>query len=538
MKKNIAVTILLLMTLPLFSQRQFVATFDNLPLLQSDTFWNGSDSSGKFVSANFTFPNNFNNQWKSWDGWSYSNMNDTVTAGFGNQYSCMESGALNGTSNFAVCSGSPWVIMPRKMGITGTYVTNAAFASISIRNGDGIAKKFGGADGNDPDWFLLKAIGYDGGTISDSTEIYLADYRFANNDSDYVLDRWTWFDLQALGDVDSIQFVLSSTDNGQHGMNTPSYFCMDDFNGVSDLRPDISSRFDEFNFSNDTFYNGSDLAGGFVSGAAFYPNSYDRQWNAWSGWAVSNMHDTSDKTIANQYSTFREGFFGGSYQAIGFGNPSIRLGYGNSIVKPRPHAARLIFVSNTVFGYNAIKNGTAFSKKFGGPSGDDPDYFILNIVGFDYNNEVTDTIEVVLADYRFEDNSKDFILKDWANLPLDEMIENTSIVRLEFSFESSDTGQYGINTPKYFAMQEFNFLYSGVADLTVETMDIYPNPASKYVDLGQFKGGELYLYDMNGHQLEFQRTGSRIDIEHLPAGGYFLKGLMNENAYIGKFIKI
>ena len=35
--------------------------------------------------------------------------------------------------------------------------------------------------------------------------------------------------LLSLGHVDSLQFSLSSSDTGGFGMNTPAYFCMDNF---------------------------------------------------------------------------------------------------------------------------------------------------------------------------------------------------------------------------------------------------------------------------------------------------------------------
>ena len=34
-------------------------------------------------------------------------------------------------------------------------------------------------------------------------------------------------DLSSLGEVSSIEFVLTSSDNGEWGMNTPTYFCLD-----------------------------------------------------------------------------------------------------------------------------------------------------------------------------------------------------------------------------------------------------------------------------------------------------------------------
>lgn len=534
--KNLIITFALVCLCPLAYSQQVLATFDNLDLHGTDTFWNGADESGKFVASGYTFPNSYNSAWKSWSGWSYSNMTDSSTAGFGNQYSCYDVSGVNGTSAFAVCSGSPWIILPRRMTITGTYVTNAAFAAQSMLKGDQFAKKFGGADGNEKDWFLLKAFGYADGKVKDSTELYLADFRDEDNSKDYILNRWTWLSLKELGDIDSLQFRLSSTDVGQHGMNTPAAFCLDDFNGLAPKGADVSARFDEFNFAKDTFYNGSDLSGGFVSGGFFFPNRFNAQWSSWSGWAASNMTDTADKTIANQYSSFRSGLYGGNH-AIGFGSPTIRLGYGKNSYATTPELSRLVFINNTVFGYHAIKNGTQFSKKFGGPSGNDPDYLILNIYSVDYDGNSSDTIDIVLADYRFEDNNKDFILDDWNAIFLEPLMNDREVVRLEFYFESSDTGQFGINTPQYFAMANFNYLLAGIEHLDIEPLQLYPNPARDFISIKNFEGDKLEVYNMMGQEVSVERTGNDLHIQSLKSGPYFIKAVDGDRAYIGKFIK-
>ncbi|MBQ4138770.1 MAG: DUF4465 domain-containing protein, partial [Muribaculaceae bacterium] len=38
---------------------------------------------------------------------------------------------------------------------------------------------------------------------------------------------WTWFDMSALGQVSGIFFTMDSSDKGNYGINTPTYFVMD-----------------------------------------------------------------------------------------------------------------------------------------------------------------------------------------------------------------------------------------------------------------------------------------------------------------------
>jgi hypothetical protein len=99
-----------------------------------------------------------------------------------------------------------------------------------MRDGDAFAKKFGGTSGNDPDWFKLIVKGSLGGMQNqDSVEVYLADFRANDNTQDYILKTWQFVDISNLGMYDSLHFYLSSSDVGSFGMNTPAFFCMDNF---------------------------------------------------------------------------------------------------------------------------------------------------------------------------------------------------------------------------------------------------------------------------------------------------------------------
>jgi hypothetical protein len=84
-----------------------------------------------------------------------------------------------------------------------------------MRDGDGFAKKFGGSTGDDPDYLKLIIHGWTGETKTKLTEVFLADYRFDNNAQDYILNNWKYVDLSDFKDLDSIQFELESTDNGE-----------------------------------------------------------------------------------------------------------------------------------------------------------------------------------------------------------------------------------------------------------------------------------------------------------------------------------
>jgi hypothetical protein len=96
-----------------------------------------------------------------------------------------------------------------------------------------------------------------------------------------------------------------------------------------------------------------------------------------------------------------------------------------------------------------MKNGDSFAKKFGGPTGNDPDFFLLTVQGFGAGGAPTETVNFYLADYRFTNTSLDYIVSGWRTVDLTTLGAAT---RLTFGLSSLDTGPFGMNTPAYFAL--------------------------------------------------------------------------------------
>jgi hypothetical protein len=230
---------------------QTVATFDTLHLSKADTFYVNYSASGTdvgFDDGHAHFPciydTSYGGLWSS--GFAYSNMTDSVTSGYFNQYSAKTAKGYGGSANYVVAHCSDPITFAPVLKITltgaaagkpvkGFYTTNNTYAYNSMRDGDGFAKKFVNGD-----WFLLSVQGYSGGVLQPATVgVYLADFLYADPSKNFILNTWQWVDLLPLGPVDSLQLSLSSSDNGMFGMNTPAYFCMDNFS-TNDLLTDTS----------------------------------------------------------------------------------------------------------------------------------------------------------------------------------------------------------------------------------------------------------------------------------------------------------
>jgi len=241
---------------------QHVATFDDFDL-QPDSYWNGSDGSGGVESNGFWFPNDYNSDYGSWSGFSVSNMKDSVTAGYGNQYSAVTASGVDSSANYAVAyvSGELTMQFENPAEISGFFITNATYSYLSMRDGDDYAKKFGGEDGTDEDYFKLIVSGVDiYENETSSVEFFLADFRAEDPDSDYIVNTWEWVDLGSLGVVTELNFILESTDTGDWGMNTPAYFCMDNFNGIPPDSPILLAEADleDSGLAGESYYNVSD----------------------------------------------------------------------------------------------------------------------------------------------------------------------------------------------------------------------------------------------------------------------------------------
>jgi len=186
-----------------------VATLEDLDL-PPESYWNGSDELGGFTSGGVHFGNNYNADWASWYGFSYSNITDTTAAGIAGQYNAITGAGQGSSTNYAIgyvgWASPPTVTLDKAGIVDGLYVTNSNSAYYSMLNGDAFAKKFGGDSGNDQDWFMLTITGNDvDGVVTGTVDFYLADYRFADNSDDYIVNTWQYIDLTMLGAVKSLE---------------------------------------------------------------------------------------------------------------------------------------------------------------------------------------------------------------------------------------------------------------------------------------------------------------------------------------------
>lgn len=210
--------------------------------LAAESHWGGSFTGETgFESGSGYFPHN-QSEWGYWSGFAYSNRTDMTTAGYTNEFSAYVDGGHGNTSGnqYAICYVDSYADVPTisltgelyNSTISGMWVSNTTYTYLSMLNGDGFAKKFGGESGTDADYFSLSITGITAeASMTEPVTFMLADFSSDDSSQDYIVNTWTWVDLSGLGDIVGLQFGLASSDNGMWGMNTPSYFAFDNFNG-------------------------------------------------------------------------------------------------------------------------------------------------------------------------------------------------------------------------------------------------------------------------------------------------------------------
>ena len=228
-----------------FAMAQEPATFEDVPL-GSGGIWQPPVGDNEMPSGGWLFTNS--TQYGYWGGFTASNRTDLSQTGLDAQYTAAAGCGYDGSTQYAVAftmgvQTDVYAADGQLHTVTGCYVTNNLWTYQDILQGGYGELPYGGTTGNDPDWFKVTATGKNasGQTVGE-LDFYLADYRFANNEEDYVLNTWEWFDLSPLGDVATISFSLSSSRGSGYNMITPAYFCMDNFNGggaAPDLPPYI-----------------------------------------------------------------------------------------------------------------------------------------------------------------------------------------------------------------------------------------------------------------------------------------------------------
>jgi hypothetical protein len=296
-------------------------------------------------------------------------------------------------------------------------------------------------------------------------------------------------------------------------------------------------------------WNGSDFSGGFSSGGMYFKNSYDSSFGGYwaSGFACSSISDSVTTGFTNLYAARTGTGFNGS-QNYAVAQQNAMAYQNNQLIDVLFNG---FYVTNGTYAYYSMHDGDAFARKFGDttgtnsglPQGSYPDYFKLIVRAYLNGFLKNDSVEFYLADYRFNNDSLDYIVDTWQWVDCTDIGVFDSVV---FKLSSSDNGMFGMNTPAFFCIDNLEIqptVDTQASFFTVKEMLVYPNPASNLIHLKAHDAiiiNGVRLLNANGQVVLEQNSAvtiNAISIEQIPRGIYFIELKTNTGIKHQKFIK-
>lgn len=301
--------------------------------------------------------------------------------------------------------------------------------------------------------------------------------------------------------------------------------------------------FESFTLASESFDNGSSQSGDFVfteTESIRLTNFYDTSFGGyWLGHAISNTTDVTTQSYSNQYSSVTGSGAGGSATyAVHTSSGTISAESANTQITE-------FKITNTALAKLIMENGNQFSKVFGSPNGangmpdgtNGEDFFRVLIAAASEAGDM-DTMEFLLADYRFVDNTQDYILDTWVTIDL--LTEfNFPVSTLNFLFESSDNSAQGFsNTPSYFAIDDIKTAGSvGLVTNELLNIEVFPNPATDIVTVNAPEG-DIVMTDMQGNIVfsGAHNEQSTINVSNFAAGIYVIRWNNASDSYTNRVV--
>lgn len=202
------------------------------------------------------------------------------------------------------------------------------------------------------------------------------------------------------------------------------------------------------------FANGSDGATAHELAGVSFAVEFNEEYSSWSGVAISSMTDTETAGFMNQYSVYAAAGAGESAQF------AVVNGFaGEQISFARPSVVYGLQATNGTYAARSMMEGDQFAKAF---SYEDDDFFTAIFTGYSADGVETGSVELYLADFRSDDPAQNSVISTcggpildcWAFVDLSPL---GAVSTITVSFESSDIGDYGMNTPAYVMIDDLAF---------------------------------------------------------------------------------
>lgn len=233
MKKTITLLTIFISAIGLSAQH---ATFEKFISIK-DAVLNGKSTAPAspifFKDSGFnlssTYDTSFGGYWSA--GIAINSMTDTINGTFTNLYSSVTASGAGGSAVYGTSQNNSLITLDliscsgaQSAYLSSIDITNTYYAAEVMKNGNRFSKKFTGAD---KDSFVLWIYQYFVNNFVDSTKVYLADFTQTDTTENFILRDWKTVEFPSIVPTDSIKFKLVSSDNNSFGINTPTFFALD-----------------------------------------------------------------------------------------------------------------------------------------------------------------------------------------------------------------------------------------------------------------------------------------------------------------------
>ena len=207
----------------------------------------------------------------------------------------------------------------------------------------------------------------------------------------------------------------------------------------------VAATFENLYLPEDSYWCGTDMSGSFVSGSYLFDNTNMPEWNYWSEFAYANRTETD---YVQMYPDQFNNAVGGGHN--GSENYAVVYPYGGSIHVMNKDADVIngFYVTNEAWVVDAIFNGDGMT-----PGAFRTGDYLRMVVTGKHTDGSTSDLAYYLADFRDADETEHYCLDSWQWVDLRPLGEVSTV---SFQIESSRSNQYGMTTPGYFCMDDFN----------------------------------------------------------------------------------
>ena len=178
---------------------------------------------------------------------------------------------------------------------------------------------------------------------------------------------------------------------------------------------------------------------GWTSGEFAFTTASAYAGTYYYNFVVSAQESAEYKDYNDQYHSAQGGAAEGSQFAVAYQD----LFSEGAALEAKLSEAKVVpgcYFCNNAYAVSSMSNGDTFAKKFAAG-----DWFLLTITGYNAEKE-TGKVEFYLADFR---DGKSDIVKNWTFCSLKAL---GAVDKLTFALTSSDSGEFGMNTPAYFCL--------------------------------------------------------------------------------------